>query len=488
MTTPAADRLRVATLIIGAGPAGMAAAMELDKAGAEFAVVERASGVGGLSRTFVVQEGELEFRTDNGPHRFFSKNPYLYQFIGSLLDERWIRVRRRTRQYIDGQFFDYPVNPRQVLTNLGPAIVTRVLWDYLVAVVRYRVLKAPVRNFKEFAYASFGRALAEFNILNYTEKVWGIPAEQLHTDWAGQRIAGLNITSVVTNMVRRLLPGSADGPKSLVDEFFYPETGTGLIYDTIRAVIESHGHPVWVGTTPTRVTHSDGRIRCVTLSDGREIEVDHLIESVHLVDFLDLLDPPPPPEVLAAASKLRYRHQVYLFVTLDKERVTDDQWIYFPKPEVPFDRWSEMKNFSARMSPAGKTSLFIEFFCFENDPKWSMTAEQLFELVIPHAESGGFFARAEVRRVYKLSGGKDYPLYDLAYQEHLTTVKSWLDQFTNLYYIGRPGRFKYTNQDHSLEMGMLAAFSVIEGRRRDIEAVGSEAAYFEQGTVPEGRD
>ena len=58
-----------------------------------------------------------------------------------------------------------------------------------------------------------------------------------------------------------------------------------------------------------------------------------------------------------------------------------------------------------------------------------------------------------------------------------------LDRFANLYYIGRPGRFKYTNQDHSLEMGMLAAWSVVEGKRRDIEAVGSETEYFEKGVA-----
>ena len=196
------------------------------------------------------------------------------------------------------------------------------------------------------------------------------------------------------------------------------------------------------------------------------------------------MDPPPPREVLDAAAKLRYRHQVHVFVTLDKEHVTLDQWIYFPKPELPFDRWSEMKNFSAKMSPAGKTSLFVEFFCFENDPKWKMNAEELLELILPHVEKAGFFTRKDVRHAYKFQGGKDYPIYDLAYKENLTKVKHWLDGFSNLYYIGRPGRFKYTNQDHSLEMGMLAAWSVIEGKRRDIEAVGSEVEYFEKGAVP----
>src|SRR6202008_4406684 len=102
----------IKTLIVGAGPAGLAAAMELLKADEEFAVIEKSDGVGGLARTYVIKEDGFEFRTDNGPHRFFSKNQYLYEFIRNLLDEKWIKVRRQTRQYIDGKFFDYPINAR----------------------------------------------------------------------------------------------------------------------------------------------------------------------------------------------------------------------------------------------------------------------------------------------------------------------------------------------------------------------------------------
>jgi hypothetical protein len=80
-----------------------------------------------------------------------------------------------------------------------------------------------------------------------------------------------------------------------------------------------------------------------------------------------------------------------------------------------------------------------------------------------------------------LLGGKDYPIYDLAYRDNLSIIKKWLDGLSNLYFVGRPGRFKYTNQDHSLEMGMYAAYSIIEGKRRDIESIGSEKEYFEKG-------
>ena len=123
-----------------------------------------------------------------------------------------------------------------------------------------------------------------------------------------------------------------------------------------------------------------------------------MVESEPLTRFLELLDPPPPPAVRQAASQLKWRAQVYLFLTLNKDKVTDDNWIYFPSKDIPFGRTSEMKNFSQDMCPPGKTSFFIEFFAFETDPIWSMDKQQVLDLVMPYFERWGFFSalKAEV--------------------------------------------------------------------------------------------
>lgn len=476
------------TLIIGAGPAGMAAAMELTWANKEFAVVEKASSVGGLAKTYTIKEGDDVFRTDNGPHRFFSKNAYLYDFIGDVLKERWIVVRRQTRQFIDGTFFDYPVKIAQVIKNVGPWRVLVIMSGYAAARFRHRFFWKPMTNFYDYAVANFGLPLARFNILNYTEKIWGVSTKELHADWATQRISGLNVTTLVLNAVKKMLRiGGSVKAKSLVDSFYYPEEGTGTIYETIRGRIEEKGHPVFVNTHPTKIFHDGRRLTKATLSTSqgdRDVAFDRLVESIPITDFLTLLDPLPPADVLAAAHGLRFRSQVHLFITLNKDRITDDQWIYFPDEKIPFARVSEMKNFSEKMCPPGKTSWFIEFFCNEGDAVSRMTADELFEAAMPHIEKAGFFTRKDVRRYYRFPGGKDYPIYDLTYERNLNVLKTYLDGFENLYYIGRPGRFKYTNQDHSLEMGIMAAKSIIDGKRRDLEAVGSEKAYFEAGALP----
>ncbi len=481
-------KIKTDILIIGAGPAGMATAMELSKSNRDFLVVERSSEVGGLSKTYSFKEGDLTFYTDNGPHRFFSKNPYLYEFIEDLLHEDWIKVARQTRQFIDGKFYDYPVNAMQALKNLGLMTSFRMGFDYLIAKIQYGLFRKPIINFEDYVVANFGRSLGEFSMINYTEKIWGIPSREIHPDWATQRIKGLNLFEVLKDTLGRLFIGKGSKKaKSLVDTFYYPEKGTGLIYETIRFRLEAKGYKFLFNTTPVEVRHAHGRIREVILQkDNGEtilVECNSLVESVPITQFIKLLSPSVPLPVLTSSKVLRHRSQVYLFITLDKDSITKDQWIYFPAKDVPIGRVSEMKNFSSYMSPPGKTSLFVEFFCFEGDAIWKKDEKELFDYAMPYLEDAGFFTRDEVRKYYLIRQKNVYPIYDLEYKKYLADVKKYLDGFKNLYYIGRPGRFRYNNQDHSLEMGILAAKSLIDGKRYDIEAVGEEKEYFEGGKL-----
>jgi protoporphyrinogen oxidase len=133
------------------------------------------------------------------------------------------------------------------------------------------------------------------------------------------------------------------------------------------------------------------------------------------------------------------------------------------------------------MSPPGKTSLFIEFFCWKDDEIWNMSKEDLFEVAITWLDKLDLVRREEVIDIFHIRKDNAYPVYDLNYKENLDIVKKYLDSIENLIYIGRPGRFKYTNQDHSLEMGILAARSIVDGRSYNIEDVGAEEGYFERG-------
>lgn len=457
-------------VIIGAGPAGMLCALELDKAKIPFTLIEKDSQVGGLSKTHTFGK----FQTDNGPHRFYSKNKYLYQLIEELLGKRWIKVNRFTRFYIGGKFYNYPIEFKNVVRNLGLQTMTKAAIDYIK--VRISFDRSLPVNFEEYVVSKFGKTLAEFNFINYTEKIWGLPCSSLSVDWARQRIKDLSIVSIVKN----LLINKGSKPKTLVNQFYYPDLGTGIIYEEIQKKVRGRCN-LHLNSEPSRIYHNGRKITKVVLNNKKVYRPKHLVSSIPINKLLQLLTPAPPQKILAAAGKLKFRSQVYLFITIKKPFVSQDQWIYFPEKEIPFGRISEMKNFSSRMSPKGKTSLLIEFFCWENDKTWNKTEEQLLDESARHLEKMNLLAKSDIDTAYLIRQKNVYPVYDLSYKKYLGILKEYLDKFDNLIYIGRPGRFKYTNQDHSMEMGIIAARSIIEARKIDIDSIGSEDEYFEKG-------
>jgi hypothetical protein len=84
-----------------------------------------------------------------------AKYQYLYDFIEDLIDENWIEVRRQTRQFIGGKFYDYPVNAMQALKNLGIFKAVQILFDYGIAKIQYGIFKKPIKNFADYVYANF---------------------------------------------------------------------------------------------------------------------------------------------------------------------------------------------------------------------------------------------------------------------------------------------------------------------------------------------
>jgi len=237
---------------------------------------------------------------------------------------------------------------------------------------------------------------------------------------------------------------------------------------------------------PVKIIHDDNEITEVVVNikgNSQIIKPGYVISSIPVTEFINLLEPEPPDEVSQAARNLRFRLLVSLLITLNKESVFPDQWIYFPDKEIPFGRIMEPKNFSKKMSPADKTSLLVEFFCWENDRIWNADENELFELSIKWLERLDFIKGNEVIDYYLHKEKHAYPVYDLDYKDYLNKIKNYLNQFKKLQYVGRAGRFRYNNQDHALTMGILAARGIVEEKQYNIEDIGAEQEYFEKGYV-----
>jgi len=113
-------------IIMGGGLAGLSAGVGLSRAGQSVSVFESDSQVGGLSRT--VSHGD--FRFDLGGHRFFTKNKETEQFVKDILKGEYVTVNRKSKIYMNNQFFDYPLKPANALLGMGIPTTVKAISDY----------------------------------------------------------------------------------------------------------------------------------------------------------------------------------------------------------------------------------------------------------------------------------------------------------------------------------------------------------------------
>lgn len=437
-------------LILGAGPSGMAAAFQLHQGGVPCTVVEARDSVGGLSRTLHFKE----FSTDIGPHRFYSENQLLYDIITDLLGDRWVPGERLSRFYIGGKLYDFP-KIRKGLLVAGPYKTARIGVDYLWERLK-GIAGKKSDNFEQLVVSSFGRTLAELNVLNFTEKFWGLPCDQISPDWADERLFDIS----VGRMLKKMVPGLSVVTRNLANGFHYPDSGIGLIWDEMKVRAQKSA-TFMMGSRPVKIVHDGKNITNVVVEKGDGMVAFrplNVISSIPVTEFLKILEPGPPEDVLDAADHLKFRSHISLLITLDKENVFPDNWLYFPERDIPFARVMEPKNFSRHMAPDGKTSLLVELFCQYGDHTWNAGEDELFEQSLMWLEKMGFVKKSEViDRVIIDKERYAYPVYDLGYSRWRGAVMDYLAGFDNLQAIGRGGDFLYNNMDTAMEMGIQAA-------------------------------
>ena len=460
-----------AIVIIGAGPAGLAAGYELISQNKGTTILEREGMVGGIART----ESYKGFSFDIGGHRFFTQNGRINQIWEKMLGEDFLRVDRLSRIFYQGKFFNYPLRPVNAFLNLGPLESFLILLSYF----RARLLPHPEENsFEDWVVNRFGERLYQTFFKTYTEKVWGISCRDIKADWAAQRIKGLSLLVAVSNA---LFGGQQ--AKSLIGQFSYPRLGPGMMWNRFMEYIVSGGGKVMLNSEVSVLQHDNSRITAVNFNSGsreRQLIPEHCISSMPIPKLVRLLEPQAPEEILAAADKLSYRAFIIVVLILDIAELFPDQWIYVHSPSVQVGRIQNFKNWSRFMVPdPGKTSIGMEYFCSENDQIWNMANHELVELAIGEMNELGLGGENRVIDSYVVRQPNAYPVYEAGYKENLGKIRQYLEKFNNLQTIGRSGMHRYNNMDHSMQTGILAARNCC-GEIHDLWAVNEEKGYLEE--------
>jgi protoporphyrinogen oxidase len=466
--------------IIGGGPAGLTAAYELQKhSDSHYPVVfEESDQVGGISRT-VQYKG---YRYDIGGHRFFTKVKSVQKLWKEVLPNDFLKRPRLSRIYYRSKYFAYPLKPLNALRNMGAYESGRIMLSYAKWQVRPSKDES---TFDQWVTNRFGGRLFWHFFKSYTEKVWGIPCDEIRADWAAQRIKNLSLFKAIWNA----LSGSND-THSLIEEFDYPRLGPGMMWEAFRDRILDAGGEVRMEQRVRKIHRNDGGIRAIeveNVGDGSSyvFKADQFISSMPITALIENMVPPAPSHVRAAATKLKYRDFLIVTLVLKKKDLFPDNWIYIHSPEVNVGRIQNFRSWSPEMLPDDEhSSIGMEYFCNEGDRIWEMDNAELVKLAEQELRKLDLVGDAEVVDGTVIRQPKAYPVYDHEYADALEVIRSWLDNFPNLQLVGRNGMHRYNNQDHSMLTAMLAVKNIL-GEKHDLWSVNVEQEYHEEDSTPE---
>lgn len=458
--------------VIGAGPAGLTAAYQLAKAGIEVDVFEASNHVGGMSRSFRLWDQTV----DLGPHRFFSADARVNRLWLEVVERDYTMVDRLTRIYYDKRFLNYPLDAANALKNLGPFEAARCVLSYLKQ--RFRP-DEDHQTFESWVVRKFGRRLFEMFFQSYSEKLWGISCQDLDEDFAAQRIKKLSLGEAIKNALG--LGGRQH--QTLVDQFAYPNLGTGMVYDRMADYVRALGR-VSLKAPVKRVFHDRRHVTGLQLVDGRIESFDHVISTMpltHLVRGLDGV----PQNVVDAIGHLTFRNTILAYLHVDRSDLFQDQWIYVHDRDLQVGRVTNFRNWVPQLYGQQSSSILaLEYWCYDQDQIWSQRDGELIKLAEKEIRSTGLVGDAVITAGHIVRVPRCYPVYAKNYKQHLQTVTEYLSTFERLTPIGRYGSFKYNNQDHSILMGLLAAENIIECRENDLWSINTDyGAYQEAATI-----
>ncbi len=476
--------------IIGAGPAGLTAAYLLSKQGFSVTVIEKdAVYVGGISRT-VEHKG---FRFDIGGHRFFSKSQEVVALWNEILPDDFIQRPRMSRIYYEGKFYSYPLRAFEALGNLG--IIRSSLcmasfgWAKLFP-------KKDVKSFEDWTINQFGHKLYSIFFKTYTEKVWGMPCDEMSADWAAQRIKGLSLGAAVIDGLKRSLglnkkPNDGMETKTLLETFRYPRQGPGMMWNAARDKVVAMGNGVVMDTSLKQLRFDDvtqrWNMQTVTGTGAvGNINAAHVISSAPMRELAGRIY--PLPATLPSAMNLNYRDFLTVALMIKSDDLFPDNWIYIHDDKVKVGRVQNFRSWSPEMVPDPELACVgLEYFCFEGDGLWSMSDDDLVALATkemailglcdPETVVGGAVVRQE----------KAYPVYDETYRDNVEAMRVELEEtYPTLHMVGRNGMHRYNNQDHAMMTAMLTVKNIVAGRRvYDIWNVNEDAEYHESGSEGE---
>jgi protoporphyrinogen oxidase len=315
--------------------------------------------------------------------------------------------KRRSRIYFLRRFFDYPISLRtDTFRKLGLGRT------FLAGASYFRSALLPKRNarsLEDFLINRFGKWLYLVFFKSYTEKVWGVPCNQISAEWGAQRIKSLSLSAVAVHLFRKTFGVCRSGDvaqkeieTSLVENFLYPKYGPGQLWEHVANLVIKEGGEIHFGMHIDRINVEGNRLISVEGLNPKGERVtyagDYFFSTMPVRDLIRAVSDNVPKEVAEVSEGLIYRDFITVGLLASRLMVTEldgtplkDHWIYIQEPDVMVGRLQIFNNWSPWLvGSQNKIWIGLEYFCNDTDTLWKLPDEEMAQFAIEEIAKSAF--------------------------------------------------------------------------------------------------
>jgi len=422
---PNASRIKADTIVIGAGPAGLGAALAL---GDSAVVLEERKIAGGLCGSLTL-DGAI---FDLGGHSFTTPHPAIRGLVFDALEME--EQKRDAWCWLDGQWVRYPF--QQHFSELADSDSRHACQIGLEGASGWR----NAANFDEYLDHRFGRGISELFMRPYNRKLWGADLTRLDTDWVGERVADPLGTaeSCMSKNGRR-------SPLSKEAVIAYPARGGfGEIYQALAKRVAD----LRLGQ---HVTSIDPRTSTLRTASGEKASWRRLISTLPLPALLRLI-PNVPAAISSAVSALEALPITLVMLVLDGRHQTLRQRIYCPDENISGHKIVLNHNSSRWLRALPRHGIQVELSGF-SPSNGSTNVKALVNAVVSGLLRMAVIPSPDYIRCTKvLRIPLGYPVQTHSRSNTVALAQRWLSEH-RIYTVGRFGEWAYINSDEALYRG-----------------------------------
>jgi len=433
------------TVIVGAGPAGLACALELAGDGRRVRVLEASDRVGGMCRSI-----ELDgFVFDLGPHVLIANS---HTAAGRFLRDSLRGIPHLTRPLhfaILGRDRVW-ASPASLLDFAGYPL--RYKLGMLKARLRRRAPHGPDRTLSDHFRHIAGSPMLEEVLDPLVRKKLGVPADAVHPFWWLRPSKCVYSASDWTYSVQRR-PGMRERlggmRQSMAPSFSYPLDGYAAIPEAMLSEAEAAGASVATDCPVEGLVVRDGRIVKVICAEG-ELQADSVVWTAPVSSLYSALGREAP----APSETVRLRLSM---LTLDTARPVRRRFLYtyHPFDDCVFNRATYVNYIFGRRSPQLRQGICLET---RLTPGVAAMSKGEFRAVVESSlVRTGICPGGRIREYVEMDIDSAIPVMDAGYLEREQALFSAIRYCDNLICAGRQGNWHNCLLAEAVEQGFRAA-------------------------------